>query len=91
MWSSKRGVRRALPGPLALLLAPLALGGCRPHHVPVYGDNGIGVEQHELRYAKPANRLEQIIYQELALRLGKADPAAPCRCDGHHDEARRGA
>ena len=31
-----------------------------------------------LAYAKPANRLEQIIYQDLALRLGASDlPTAP--------------
>jgi hypothetical protein len=42
---------------------------------PVYG---IGVERHAVRYDKPASRLEQIIYQELALRLGRSsDPSAP--------------
>ncbi len=39
---------------------------------------GIGIEQQAFNYAKPQNRLDQIIYQELRLRLGRSnDPAAP--------------
>lgn len=45
---------------------------------PVYGERGIGVERHAFRYDKPASRLDQIIYQDLALRLGRStDPAVP--------------
>jgi hypothetical protein len=45
---------------------------------PVYGERGIGVERHAFRYDKPASRLDQIIYQELVLRLGRsADPSVP--------------
>ncbi len=45
---------------------------------PVYGERGIGVERHAFRYDKPASRLDQIIYQELVLKLGRAtDPSVP--------------
>ena len=72
---SDRGLRVGL---LALaLVAPLALASCTSF-TPVYGDNGIVNSELELRYAAPANRLEQIIYQTLALRLGKSsNPSAP--------------
>jgi LPS-assembly lipoprotein len=58
----------------ALLLAlavPVTLSACSSLR-PVYGDNGLTSEAIELAYARPANRLEQVIYQSLALRLGKA-------------------
>lgn len=72
---SDRGLRAGL---LALALcAPLALASCTSF-TPVYGDNGIVNSELELRYAAPANRLDQIIYQQLALRLGKSNnPNAP--------------
>ncbi|MEQ1900100.1 MAG: LPS assembly lipoprotein LptE [Devosia sp.] len=62
---------------VALLLAlalPLALSACSSLR-PVYGDNGLTNQAVALAYAKPANRLEQVIYQSLALRLGKSDSA----------------
>jgi LPS-assembly lipoprotein len=68
LWS-RNAVRAGLVG-LALLL-PLALAGCSSLQ-PVYGDNGIGAERLALSYAKPTTRLEQIIYQDLALSFGKA-------------------
>jgi len=68
LWSRDR-IRAGLFG-MALLL-PLAVAGCSSLQ-PVYGDNGIGAERLALSYAKPATRLEQIIYQDLALNLGKA-------------------
>lgn len=74
MWSS-----RALRGGLVALalLGGASLSACSSF-TPVYGEAGIGVAQHEFRYAKPSSRLEQIIYQELVLRLGRSsDPAAP--------------
>lgn len=72
---SERGLRAGL---LALaLIAPLALASCTSF-TPVYGDGGIVNAELELAYAKPTNRLEQIIYQDLALRLGKSsNPSAP--------------
>lgn len=61
----------------AALVATTSLAACSGL-TPVYGERGIGVERHEFRYAKPVSRLEQIIYQELALRFGRSvDPAAP--------------
>ena len=66
MWSS-RGLRAGL---LALALAaPLVLAGCTGFR-PVYGDAGLVGQRLELSYAKPTTRLEQIIIQELALKLG---------------------
>jgi hypothetical protein len=52
-----------------VLVAPLAAcTGIRP----VYSDAGLGSQQVRVSYAAPANRLEQIVYQDLALRLGKS-------------------
>lgn len=68
LWS-RVTVRAGLLG-VALLL-PLAVAGCSSLQ-PVYGDRGIGAERVALSYAKPETRLEQIIYQDLALSLGKA-------------------
>ncbi len=75
MWSSNRLLRNAF---VALgLLAATALAGCTGL-TPVYGERGIGTERHPLNYAKPNSRAEQIIYQELALRFGKAsDSSSP--------------
>jgi hypothetical protein len=73
---------RANSGIKALLLAfalsaTTALTACSGF-TPVYGEHGIGVERAAFRYAKPATRLDQIIYQELALRLGRsADSSVP--------------
>lgn len=41
---------------------------------PVYGDNGplAGQASLDIAYPKPSGRLEQIIYQDLALRLGSS-------------------
>lgn len=69
--SSSSALLRA--GLLALTLAlPVTLAACSSFR-PVYGENGIGAERIALNYAKPTNRLEQIIYQDLALALGKDD------------------
>ncbi len=68
LWS-RDTVRAGLLG--MVLLVPLAVAGCSSLK-PVYGDNGIGAERLALSYAKPTTRLEQIIYQDLALSLGKA-------------------
>ena len=58
---------------LALALAgATALSACSGF-TPVYGERGIGVEKHAFRYDRPATRLDQIIYQELVLKLGRTD------------------
>lgn len=75
MWSS----RLLRTGFVALALAaPLALAGCSSFR-PVYGEAGVVQQKLAFNYAKPNSRLEQIIIQDLALRLGKAtdDPSAP--------------
>jgi hypothetical protein len=56
------------------LVAPLA--GCTGLR-PVYSDAGIGARRAEVAYAAPNNRLEQIIYQDLSLRLGKSSGDVP--------------
>jgi hypothetical protein len=56
------------------LLAPLAAcTGIRP----VYSDAGLGAQRVHVVYAAPNNRLEQIIYNELALKLGNGGDNAP--------------
>lgn len=71
MSSPSRIIRAAL---LALALtAPLA--ACTM--APVYSDRGVGMERVAVSYAAPGNRLEQIIYQDLALKLGKSSGAVP--------------
>jgi hypothetical protein len=62
---------------LLVLSSALALGGCSSFR-PVYGENGIANERMELAYAKPASRLDQIVYQEFVLRFGRSQsPDAP--------------
>ena len=60
-----------------LALAP-ALSACTGF-TPVYGENGLGNQRVEVAYGHPSNRLEQIVYQDLALKLGKAEdgPGVP--------------
>jgi LPS-assembly lipoprotein len=45
--------------------------------MPVYGERGLGTETVAVAYAIPNNRLEQIIYQDLALRLGNSAGVVP--------------
>lgn len=75
MWSFRTTLRNGL---LALAFsAATGLAGCSSF-TPVYGDNGTGIETASFRYAKPATRLDQIIYQELILKLGRSsDGASP--------------
>jgi LPS-assembly lipoprotein len=74
--SSSRAVLRG--GLLALvLLCGTTLAACSSF-TPVYGDHGISAERVAFNYAKPASRLDQIIYQNLKLRLGSvAGPNDP--------------
>ena len=57
----------------ALLGGASLLGGCS--FAPVYGGSGALASQPMLNfaYAKPNSRLEQVIYQELSLRLGESN------------------
>jgi LPS-assembly lipoprotein len=75
MWSSRAQALRTL-ALVAALGAPLALAGCTGF-TPVYGTNSLTAQQIEIAYAAPSNRLEQLIYQDLRLRLGKASGPAP--------------
>lgn len=62
---------------LLALSSVLALGGCSSFR-PVYGENGIASERMEMAYAKPASRLDQVVYQEFVLRFGRSQsPDAP--------------
>ena len=54
-----------------LLAGATALGACS--FTPVYSGTLASQPTLELAYAKPTTRLEQIIYQELALRLGSSE------------------
>ena len=61
---------------LALVLAGASTLAACSGLSPVYSERGIGVERHAFRYDKPATRLDQIIYQELVLKLGRStDPS----------------
>jgi len=69
---------RSLTLAAALAAAALPLAGCS--FSPVYGGAGAmaGQQVLALNYAKPTTRLEQIVYQELRLRLGASEaPDAP--------------
>ena len=60
----------------SLLGAAVALGACS--FSPVYSGTLASQPMLNLAFAKPASRLEQVIYQELALRFGSsAAPTAP--------------
>lgn len=59
-----------------VLASVTALGACS--FSPVYSGTLAGQPMLDLAYAKPTTRLEQVVYQELALRLGSSDaPTAP--------------
>jgi hypothetical protein len=48
------------------------LAGCSGLR-PVYGDGGLDQQRVLVSYAEPNSRLEQVIYKDLALKLGKGD------------------
>lgn len=62
---------------LAMIAVAPLLAGCS--FTPLYGDSeNDGIAGSGFAYAEPTNRIEQIIYQELAFRLGKdTRPSAP--------------
>ncbi len=68
MWSFKRILRAAAWS--VVLAAPVALSGCSGLS-PVYGSANLGTERLAINYGTPTNRLEQIVYEDLMLRLGK--------------------
>ena len=74
MWSSNR-VLRASAFVVGLSLLPL-LSACAGF-TPVYGENGLGNQRVDVKYAEPHTRLEQIVYQDLALKLGKSEGDVP--------------
>jgi len=62
---------------LLVLSGTLALAGCSGLR-PVYGDHGIASSRLEMNFGAPGSRLDQIVYQEFALRFGRTDnPDAP--------------
>lgn len=75
MWSSSRTMRTAVVA-LALALLP-ALGACSGL-TPVYGTSQFTTGRIELAMSPPTNRIEQIIYQDLALHFTRAKgPGVP--------------
>lgn len=68
----------ALSRPLrALVLAALVgtLAACSAVR-PLYGTDAVQPGRYAFHYAKPANRLDQVVYSELRLRLGR-ESASP--------------
>ena len=75
MWSSSRTLKVAIVV-LALAVLP-ALAACSGF-TPVYGTNQFTNQKIELALASPGNRVEQVIYQDLALHFTRAtNPDAP--------------
>ena len=60
---------RAISFALMAVTLTLPLAACTGIR-PVYSDAGLGAQRVHVVYAAPNNRLEQIIYNDLALRLG---------------------
>ena len=63
-------------GIVAVLALLPALSACTAF-TPIYGENGLGAQRVQVKYGSPSNRLEQVIYQDLALKLGKASGDVP--------------
>lgn len=72
MWSHRKALRSGLLA-LSLMAGAGMLSACS--FTPLYGDQGAVQRNLQLVYAKPNSRLEQIIYQDLALRLGHSASA----------------
>ena len=75
--SSSRPARRLAIAGLILAMAG-ALTGCASFR-PVYSGTLASQPELNLVYAKPNSRLEQVVYQELALRLGESDGPTAAR------------
>lgn len=59
-----------------LVAATVALSACSGL-TPVYGPDAASSAHTALIYARPNGRLEQVVYEDLALKLGKATSNAP--------------
>ncbi len=64
---------RVLAGVALLAGAATTLGACS--FSPVYGGALASQPMLNLAFAKPASRLEQVVYHELSLRFGSSDAA----------------
>jgi hypothetical protein len=77
-WSeaSRSSLVRVIACIMLLAGAATTLGACS--FSPVYGGTLASQPMLNLAFAKPASRLEQVVYQELSLRFGSSDaPTAP--------------
>ena len=72
MLSSRHLVRAAL---VALALSATAVLSSCTGLRPVYGQPGAGVERYAFFYGAPVSRLDQVIYNDLRLRLGQQSSA----------------
>jgi hypothetical protein len=79
----------ARKGLILLVLSSMLLAGCSGLR-PVYGDHGIANARMEMNFGKPASRLDQIVYQEFALRFGRTDDAGAPRLTVSASAAGRG-
>jgi len=68
MWLFSKVCRKAFLS-ATLVSAGLALSACS--FTPIYGENAQTSTQIDLAYAEPKTRLEQIVYQDLRLKLGE--------------------
>lgn len=72
----QRHLARAIAGACLLISVAMMLGACS--FSPVYSGTLASQPMLNLAFAKPTTRLEQVVYQELALRFGSSDaPTAP--------------
>jgi LPS-assembly lipoprotein len=71
MWSSSQSTPKRIISALATVGVVAAISACS--FTPLYG--GASGQKLALSYAEPTTRTEQIIYQHLALRLGKSGAA----------------
>ena len=53
-----------------------ALSACTGF-TPIYSEAGLGAHSVAVKYATPSSRLEQLIYQDLALKLGRSGGDVP--------------
>jgi len=72
MWSYRK-ILRPLAVAVSLSLGASLLSACS--FTPLYGENSAVGTSLDLAYADPSSRLDQIIYQDLALRLGQTRSA----------------
>lgn len=73
MWLHKKSGRRKALKTIGALTLVSILGACS--FSPLYGDNSAVGTSLDLKYADPNSRVEQVIYQDLKLRLGREKTA----------------